>query len=151
MTGARAGVGGLVVDASVALAAVLLEPLHEQALAVLDRSAASGSNCLCPDVFDTECAAGIVKAVRQGRLREHLVERTWAQLASLPIERRPATLIGADALRLALLRGISAYDAMYVALSLAAELPLVTADDRLVRMLSGTGCRLIPLEAFATT
>ena len=150
MTVVRAGIGDVVVDASVALAAVLLEPLHEQALAILAQSAASGSSCLCPDVFDSECAAGIVKAVRQGRLREDLVERTWARLAGLPFERHPATLIGADAVRMALLQGISAYDAMYVALSLAADLPLVTADDRLVRMLSGSACHLIPLEAIET-
>jgi predicted nucleic acid-binding protein len=40
---------------------------------------------------------------------------------------------------------------MYVALSLAADLPLVTGDDRLVRVLSGSGCHLIPLESVATT
>ncbi len=142
---------GVVVDASVALAAVLLEPLHQQALAVLDQSAATGSSGFCPDVFDTECAAGIVKAVRQGRLHRDLVERTWANVAGLPLERRPAAEIGADALRVALDRGISAYDAMYVALSLSTGLPLVTADDRLVRMLSGIGCEVIPLDAIVTT
>lgn len=145
------GAGDLVVDASVALAAVLLEPLHEQALAVLDRSGAKASGSLCPDVFDTECAAGIVKAVRQGRLREDLMERTWAQLSGLPLERCPAVLIGADALAVALRHGVSAYDAMYVALSLTAGLPLVTADDRLVRMLTGSDCELIPLENIATS
>jgi predicted nucleic acid-binding protein len=59
--------------------------------------------------------------------------------------------IGADALQVALDHGISAYDAMYVALSLSTGLPLVTADDRLVRMLSGSGCDLISLETIETT
>jgi predicted nucleic acid-binding protein len=56
-----------------------------------------------------------------------------------------------DALRIAADCGISAYDAMYVALSRIAGLPLVTADDRLVRMLSGSGYDLVPLETIATT
>jgi predicted nucleic acid-binding protein len=142
---------GVVVDASVALAAVLLEPLHSQALAVLEKSAAPGSRGLCPDVFDTECAAGIVKAVRQGRLDTGLIERTWSSVAGLPLDRHPATEIGADALQVALDHGISAYDAMYVALSLSTGLPLVTADNRLVRMLSGTGCELIPLDEITVT
>jgi predicted nucleic acid-binding protein len=145
------GPGDLVIDASVALAATLLEPLHPQALAVLEHSAATGSNCLCPDVFDTECAAGIVKAIRQGRLRKDLIERTWTQLADLPVERRSSRLLGTEALNIALGHGISAYDAMYVALSRIAGLPLVTADDRLVRMLSGSGYDLVPLETIATT
>jgi predicted nucleic acid-binding protein len=143
------GSGGLVIDASVALAAALLEPLHPQALAVLEHSAATGSSCLCPDVFDTECAAGIVKAVRQGRLRKDLIERTWTQLADLPLERRSSRLVGSEALNIALGHGISAYDAMYVALSRMAGLPLVTADDRLVRTLSGSGYDLISLETIA--
>lgn len=147
MSGAR----GVVVDASVALTIVLLEPLHPQALAVLDQSAAPGSSGLCPDVFDTECAAGIVKAVRQGRLRRDLVQRTWSSVAGLPLERHPAVEIGADALQVALDHGISANDAMYVALSLSTGLPLVTADDRLVRMLSGSGYDLISLETIETT
>ena len=142
---------GVVVHASVALTAVLLEPLHSQALAVLDQSAAPGSRGLCPDVFDTECAAGIVKAVRQGRLGRDLIERTWSSVAGLPLERHSALEIGADALHVALDHGISACDAMYVALSLSAGLPLVTADIRLVRMLSGTDCELIPLDEIAVT
>jgi predicted nucleic acid-binding protein len=40
---------------------------------------------------------------------------------------------------------------MYVALSLSTGLPLVTADERLVRMLSGSGCELVPLGAIAPT
>jgi hypothetical protein len=39
----------------------------------------------------------------------------------------------------------------YVALSLSTGLPLVTADERLVRMLSGSGCELVPLGAIAPT
>ncbi len=60
------------------------------------------------------------------------------QLAALPLERHSCRVLGLDALRVAAGCGISAYDAMYVALSSAEGLPLVTADARLVRMLAGT-------------
>jgi predicted nucleic acid-binding protein len=51
-----------------------------------------------------------------------------------------------DALRIAADCGISAYDAVYVALSSAEGLPLMTADVRLVRALVGTGYEALSLE-----
>jgi predicted nucleic acid-binding protein len=139
----------VVLDASVALAALLLEPLHGQALAVIGRATAEGSRCLCPDSFDVECAAGITKAVRRGRMGLESGERAWVQLAALPFERHACRVLGVDALRIAAGCGISAYDAMYVALSSSEGLPLVTADARLVRMLAATGYDVIPLETVA--
>jgi predicted nucleic acid-binding protein len=132
------GTSDLVLDASVALAALLLEPLHRQALSVIERATAEGSRCLCPDSLDVECAAGITRAVRRGRIRRESGERAWVQLAALPLERHPCRVLGLDALRIAVACGISAYDAMYVALSSAEGLPLMTADARLVRALAGT-------------
>jgi predicted nucleic acid-binding protein len=44
-----------------------------------------------------------------------------------------------DALDLALAHGLSAYDACYVALARREAVPLVTADERLVRILKTGG------------
>lgn len=132
------GNADIVLDASVALAALLLEPLHRQALSLIELATAEGSRCLCPDSFDAECAAGITRAVRRGRIQRESGERAWVRLAALPLERHPCQLLGLDALRIAADSGISAYDAMYVALSKAEGLPLVTADARLVRALANT-------------
>jgi predicted nucleic acid-binding protein len=128
----------LVLDASVALAALLLEPLHRQALSVILRATAEGSRCLCPDSFDVECAAGITRAIRRGRVERESGARAWAQLVALPLERHPCRVLGGDALRIAAICGISAYAAMYVALSSIEGLSLMTADARLVRALAGT-------------
>lgn len=136
----------LVLDASVALAALLLEPTHRQAISLIERATADGSRCLCPDSFDVECAAGITKAVRRGRIGRESGERAWVQLAALPLERHSCRALGIEALRLASGCGISAYDAMYVALSSAEGLPLVTADARLVRVLAGTGHEALLLD-----
>jgi predicted nucleic acid-binding protein len=132
------GRADLVLDASVALALALEEPLHDAARAVMTGVADAGSQCLVPDVFDAECAAGIAKAVRRGRLRDDLWTGTWMGLARLPVERRPSRLLGEAALQIAFDRGISAYDALYVALSAEEGVPLFTADARLARALSGT-------------
>jgi predicted nucleic acid-binding protein len=132
------GSADVVLDASVALAALLLEPLHREALSLIELATAEGSRCLCPDSFDAECAAGITRAVRRGRIPRESGEQAWVQLAALPLERHPCQLLGLDALRIAADSGISAYDAMYVALSKAEGLPLVTADARLVRALANT-------------
>jgi predicted nucleic acid-binding protein len=56
----------------------------------------------------------------------------------LPVERLLSPSSVFDALRLALEYGISAYDAVYVALAAEERLPLVTADARLVRALAGS-------------
>jgi predicted nucleic acid-binding protein len=136
----------LVLDASVALAALLLEPLHRQALSVIERATAEGSRCLCPDSLDVECAAGITRAIRRGRIRRDSGEQAWLQLVALPLERHPCRVLGMDALRIAADCGISAYDAVYVALSSAEGLPLMTADVRLVRALVGTGYEALSLE-----
>ena len=140
----------LVLDASVALAALLLEPLHRQALSVIERATAEGSRCLCPDSLDVECAAGITRAVRRGRIRRESGEQAWLQLVALPLERHPCRVLGMDALRIAADYGISAYDAMYVALSSAEGLPLMTADARLVRALAGTQYEALSLEGVAS-
>jgi predicted nucleic acid-binding protein len=132
------GSADIVLDASVALAALLLEPLHRRALSLIELATAEGSRCLCPDSFDAECAAGITRAVRRARIPRESGEQAWVQLAALPLERHPCQLLGLDALRIAADSGISVYDAMYVALSKAEGLPLVTADARLVRALANT-------------
>ena len=117
----------LVLDASVALAALLLEPLHRQALSVIERATAEGSRCLCPDSFDVECAAGITRAVRRGRIRRESGSRHGSSSSRCLSSGIRVELLGMDALRIAADCGISAYDAMYVALSSAEGLPL---DDR---------------------
>lgn len=143
-------ISDLVLDASVALAALLLEPLHRQALSVIERATADGSRCLCPDSLDVECAAGITRAVRRGRIRRESGEQAWLQLVALPLERHPCRVLGMDALRIAADCGISAYDAMYVALSSAEGLPLMTADAWLVRALAGTQYEALSLEGVAS-
>lgn len=130
--------GDLVLDASCALVLVLQEPQHDIAHALVARAAESGHECLVPDLFDAECASGIARAVRRGRLDDGLWALAWAGIASLPLERRPSCLFGLSALRISMEYAISTYDALYVALSKEEELPLVTADAKLACALHGS-------------
>lgn len=130
--------GDVVLDASCALSLALQESCHTAARSLVDRAVESGHRCFVPDLFDAECAAGIAKAVRRGRLREDMWAEAWAGIASLQLERRSSRLLGHAAVRIALEHGVSTYDALYIALSAEEDAPLVTADAKLARALRGS-------------
>jgi predicted nucleic acid-binding protein len=62
-----------------------------------------------------------------------------ADLVRLPLQVASTAGLAETALMLALEHGATAYDAAYVALAQKLTLPLVTADEALVRRLAGTG------------
>jgi predicted nucleic acid-binding protein len=129
--------GDFVLDASCALALVLQESQRAIVRSVVVRAAELGQRCLVPDLFDAECASGIARAVRRGRLGNDLWAEAWAAVASLELERRPTHLLGLSALRIAMDNAVSTYDALYVALSEEERVPLLTADAKLARALRG--------------
>jgi len=127
-----------VLDASVVLGLLLGEPWRAQAEHIMDSLAVGSRRVVAPWLFDLECASGLVKAVRRRRLDEARALDYLLDLLDLPIERLEASGAEVEALLLALEYGISAYDAVYVALAAEVRLPLVTADTRLVRALAGS-------------
>ncbi len=88
--------------------------------------------------FDMECANGLVKAVRRGRIAVDDAFEALLVLQDLPFEHAQPAAGEIDAFRVAIEGELSAYDAAYVALSDELGLSLVTADARLVRALAGT-------------
>ncbi len=60
------------------------------------------------------------------------------QLGRLALRSTPTAELAAHALEIALAHGLTAYDAAYVALSHRSGLPLIIADERLVRALAPT-------------
>lgn len=60
------------------------------------------------------------------------------QLGQLALLASPAQALAGEALDIALAHDITAYDATYVALAQQLDLPLITADARLVRLLANT-------------
>ena len=137
---------GFVLDSSAALALTLDEPGAATVARLIASQASRRARLVAPRLFDVECAGGLVKAVRRRRLDAARALDHLLDLLDLPVERLHSPAYVFSGLRLALEYGISAYDAVYVALAAEEELPLVTADARLVRALAGSPHTVLHLD-----
>lgn len=91
-----------------------------------------------PDLLYIECANILWKKVRRGEVDAQTAEENLDDLAAMELDATPIPDLMTPALRLACTYNISAYDAAYVALAERLGIPLLTADDRLAKMLAGT-------------
>lgn len=132
-----------VVDANVGVKPYLDEDLCEVAKSLFQRARTGRSFIYVPDLFYNECTNILWKHVRKGEINAEYAHQSLRNLASvkllLPIS---STDLVHDALDLALEFDLTAYDASYVALSEELDLPLVTADEKLIRKLKGSGIDL---------
>ncbi len=117
----------LVLDASVAVEIVLARD-GGSALARL-QSADEGTHA--PDLINAEVLHAIRRYRLSGRLGEGRAQRSVDAYLDLPIARHPTSALLGRAWSLA--DRLTAYDAMYVALSEALDATLLTADRRLSR------------------
>ena len=137
---------GCVLDSSVALSLTLEEPGGVAAARLMAVHALGPARLVAPQLFDVECVSGLVKAVRRGRLEAEICATALISTLQLPVERLQSPSSVFNGLRFALEYGISAYDAVYVALAAEERLPLVTADARLVRALAGSPYAVLHLD-----
>ena len=129
-----------VVDASVAIKLFLLEPLSHRADALFDLlSNSPPARFYVPDLFFAECANILWKYVRHFGYSAKTAHQDLSDLLNLPFRVTPTADLVEDALELAVTHDITIYDAVYVALGQRLSLPLVTADEALVRRLADTG------------
>lgn len=120
---------GAVIDASVAIRIVRLEPGWDRALDRLRTLKRRGGRLLVPAFFWLE----IVNVLgRRYRLMPPAVLESIADLEAMALETvdidRPMLLLALDAVAR---HGLTAYDAAYLALADAADARLMTADARL--------------------
>jgi predicted nucleic acid-binding protein len=137
-----------VVDASVAMKLVLAEPDSAQADALfahLDLDPAA--LFFVPDFFFLECTSVLRKATKKGLCTPAEAKARLARVEGLRLNRIGVTSLTGAALDLAVTHDLSAYDAAYVAASAQALVPLITADDKLVRKLAGTAHEVYLLSA----
>ena len=115
----------LVIDASVAVKWVVPEPDSDRAEALLDHALGA------PDLLFAECANVLWKKVRRGELSkdEADIGAQTLEQADIAIASTRGHLASAIAVEL----DHPAYAAVYLSVAQAAELRLVTADDRLIR------------------
>jgi predicted nucleic acid-binding protein len=126
-----------VVDASVGVKCLRSgEELSDQARALLSTPGGIGRR-VAPDLFDLECSSALLKAQRRGHISSAELAEALALLEGLPLARWPVRPLVSHAATLAARAHFTVYDAVYVVLAIALAVPLVTADERLVRALHG--------------
>jgi len=88
-----------------------------------------------PDLFYIECANVLWKYAHQFNYSSEHAQRDLTALLALALYTIPSSTILNEAMRLALQVNISVYDACYAALAHKLDLPLITADQKLVQKL----------------
>jgi predicted nucleic acid-binding protein len=132
-----------VVDASVGIKLFLVEPLADRADALFAALAATPpARLYVPDLFYVECTNILRKYVRHFGYSAESARQDVADLVRLSLQAVSTASLAEAALDLALEHGLTAYDAAYVALAHKLSLPLVTADEALIRWLAGRGAGL---------
>lgn len=125
-----------VVDASVGIKLLLVEPLADRADTLFASLTESPpARLYVPDLFFIECANVLWKYVHRFGHSPENARQDIADLVRLPLQIVSTSELAEAALTLALEHQITTYDAAYVALAQKASVPLVTADEALVRRL----------------
>ena len=130
-----------VLDASVGIKLFLVEPLSGRADALFGRltTTTPPARFYVPDLFFIECTNILWKYVRRFGYTPEAAQQDVADLTRLSLQVASTADLAEAALAMAMAHEITAYDAAYVALAQRLSLPLVTADQTLVRRLAGTG------------
>jgi predicted nucleic acid-binding protein len=121
--------GSAVVDASALVRGVVAG--SDDASEWISALEAGHHRGLGPDLVWAEVASALTNAVRARIMTAEQGRESLRLLLRVPLETRPLAPLADAAFAVSLERGLSAYDAFYVALAEAAEAPLVTADRRL--------------------
>jgi predicted nucleic acid-binding protein len=128
-----------VIDASVAAQWFLPasgEAFTVEALRMLESYAEGRLRLLAPDLFWPEFGNILWKAVRQGRISRESAEEAIQSLEDRKIPTAASLPLLKDAFEISAASGRTVYDAMYVALAVVSNAPLVTADERLANALA---------------
>lgn len=129
----------LVLNTSVAIKWYLNEELTDEAVRLLDSARDSTSELLAPGTLQPEFFNALWQRHRRGELKREEVRRVWSEFAA----EDPASLYALKdlmprAAEITVSSGVIIYDALFLALVENAETVMVTADDRLLRILEGT-------------
>lgn len=122
-----------VVDASVVAKWFVPERLSDDALRLLDDKHELAS----PDLMWAEIGNVLWKKSRAGQLSGPEAVRIIRALDDFPVTVFPSRLVLEGALEIALGTGRSVYDSVYLALAVALDCRLVTADERFANALAG--------------
>jgi predicted nucleic acid-binding protein len=91
---------------------------------------------LAPDLLFAEVANTAWKKVRRGELGAGDGRSLVEDVRGIAVETVPCRELAGDACALAIGTGLTAYDAMYLALAVRLETRMITADERLAAALA---------------
>lgn len=116
--------------------------LPEDGSAVVEKLVASHHsgvvNLIAPEYVLVESANVLWKHLQRHNVRREEAEASFRALRDLGIHLVPNVVLLDDALILAADNSITVYDALFCALAVRENVPLITADSALVRHLAGT-------------
>jgi predicted nucleic acid-binding protein len=127
-----------VVDASVAAKWILPasgEGLLEPANRLVERHVRRELQLLAPTLIEAEVGNVLWKAVRRKRISQPDAENSLRRFTELGVHGIPTSNLLGQALKIAMAGDCSFYGSLYVALAVATETELITADERLVNAL----------------
>jgi predicted nucleic acid-binding protein len=126
--------GRAVIDANVVVRAAVAA--HEDASAWLIAVAEFRVEALAPDLIYAEVSNALARYVRLGRLLLDRAIELLGTFVELPISTTACRALAPASCSLAIQRGLTVYDAHYLALAEAEGAVLVTADRRLAEAAS---------------
>ena len=124
----------VVVDASVAVKWFVPEVRSLEAVRLLDTASAIAA----PDFIAIEIANTLWKKVRRRELESGDAAAVLAGLAAVPITMVPASDVLPAALELAMELGCTVYDSLYLAVAIALDRVVVTADQKFAAAIADT-------------
>lgn len=116
----------LVIDASVAVKWFLPEEQSEAARALLR----PGHDLIAPELIYAELGSALLKRVRKGEIGEDVAARIFTLARELSMDIHPISPLLEATLRICAGHKQTFYDSLYLALALAQDARLVTADRR---------------------
>jgi predicted nucleic acid-binding protein len=125
-----------VVDASVAIKLFVVEDLAWEAASFFTFHA---DRIFVPDFFYVECTNILWKYARRFGHSPEKARKTLAELRSMELYPTSPIPSLSSTFDLALQHHLSVYDATYVTLAEGMGIPLMTADEKLIRKLASTG------------
>ena len=130
---------GYVLDASVAAKWFLSEQgetFVSEAVEILDRYRGGKADLAVPDLFWPEFGNILGKAQRRGRMERETARKAVDSMTEVSLKTYPSRTLLRDACAIAFTFDRAVYDAIYVALAVELDKPLVTADEKLANALA---------------
>lgn len=138
-----------VIDASVVLKWYLAdEDQAEKALGLLDGYLRQKIGFLAPHLLFYEVLNGLLIAGRKGRLAQDQIDSAIEGFLALGIFFKDPAPYYKRMIRFGVENSITAYDVSYLALAEGEKVPLITADEKLIKLVDKDAVRIFSLADF---